>query len=258
MRRALIFTGHPRKIILLLSYVILACFLVLLVKPPYIISILLVLVPPSLVNFSWLKKSRWQVLLFSLMTTLFFAPPVELVSRLADAWDVQSSFPRPFGLIPWENMLFAFLNFFWVISFYKYFVDGDGRGKISRRFKYLMGLFVAIFTLTFILYWIDPDMIHIPYYLLAIPILIIPGILLIIHRRQLIKKTLLPTAFFFSVFLVYELVSLKIGSWWWPGEYLYSIKLFNKPFPLDDVVIWYILSTPVLIYGYEYFMDDDQ
>lgn len=26
-----------------------------------------------------------------------------------------------------------------------------------------------------------------------------------------------------------------------------------KKFPIDDVIIWYFLSTPVLIGGYEYF-----
>ena len=75
------------------------------------------------------------------VSALLFAPTVELASRLADVWDVQTIFPRPFGEIPLENILFAFINFFWVLSFYEYFVDKDITSVISKRFKYLIGLY---------------------------------------------------------------------------------------------------------------------
>ena len=47
-----------QRILFLLAYILIACFIVLLTKPLYIYSILIVLVPPALVNFYWLKKSR--------------------------------------------------------------------------------------------------------------------------------------------------------------------------------------------------------
>jgi hypothetical protein len=73
-----------------------------------------------------------------------------------------------------------------------------------------------------------------------------------------LKKTLLPTLFFAGVFFIYEIVSLKIGSWWWPGEYLKTFIIFGKVFPLDDIIIWYFLSTMTLIGGYEFFADNDK
>jgi hypothetical protein len=91
---------------------------------------------------------------------------------------------------------------------------------------------------------------------MSVPILIIPSLLIFYHKPKLIKKTILPTIFFALVFFVYELTSLLIGSWWWPGEYLWPITIFGHIFPLDDVIIWYFLSTPTLIGGYEIFMDD--
>jgi len=211
---------------------------------------------PSLINFFWLKNSRRPILIFSLVSTLLFAPPVELMARLANVWDVQSAFFRPLGLIPLENMLFAFLNIFWVLSFYKYFVDGDKPCLISRNFKYLIALFAFFDALVFGLYFYDKALAAADYFTIALIILIIPGILLFAKNRVLLKKTWLPTIFFACLFFAYELISLKIGSWFWPGKYFLSLHIFGQAMPLDDIIIWYFLSTPVLIGGYDFFMDN--
>ena len=99
-----------KKIFLLFTYVIVALFIVYLIKPPYIINILIVYFPPTLLNFYWLKNSRGKILLFSLLAIILFALPVELMARLANARDVQSPFPRLFGLVPLENILYAFFK----------------------------------------------------------------------------------------------------------------------------------------------------
>jgi hypothetical protein len=197
-------------------------------------------------------------MIFSLAATLIFAPPVELALRMVDAWDVQSIFYRPFGLIPLENMLFAFLNFFWALAFYEYFVDRDTKRGVSPRFKYLVDLFIVFAVIVFGLFAFTPDLLKTSYMGMSVIILIIPALLIFWQNPHLLRKSILPTVFFAIVFFVYEIVSLKIGSWWWPGEYLLPTHIFGKVFPIDDVVIWYFLSTPALIGGYEYFADDDQ
>lgn len=244
------------KLIALFSYILLACLIVYITKITYLFSILLVLVPPSIANFLWLKKSRKKVLIFSIISTLLFAFAIELSSRLANTWDVQSILPRLFGIIPLENMLFAFLNIFWVLSFYEYFVDRDTATKISGKFKYLIILFCLFSLIIFSLYFYNPDIIRLNYFVMAVIILIIPSIIIFSKRPRLLKKTILPTLFFAIVFFIYEIVSLKIGSWWWPGEYIKTFTLFGKVFPLDDVIIWYFLSTITLVGGYEFFADD--
>ncbi len=244
------------KIASLMLYVLLACSFVFYFKPVYILSIAVVLVPPSIVNFLWLKNSRSKVLIFSLAATLLFAPPIELMARIKDVWDVVSIFPRPFGLIPLENMLFAFLNFFWALSFYEYFTDKDLPTKINKKFKYLLGLFVVFSILVFSLYFYNNELVGLNYFTIALIYLIIPSVIIFSKNSRLIKKTILTTIFFAIVFFVYELVSLKVGSWFWPGEYLFPIVIWGEIFPLDDVIIWYFLSTPALIAGYEFFADD--
>jgi hypothetical protein len=163
-----------------------------------------------------------------------------------------------FTVVPLENILFAFLNFFWVLTFYEYFVDRAKKDKISPKFKYLIDLFVFFAALVFILYFISPALLQTNYFGAALIILVIPAVLIFWKNLHLLKKSILPTMFFAIVFFVYELVSLYIGSWWWPGEYYLPVHVFGKVFPIDDVIIWYILSTPALIGGYEYFMDDDK
>ena len=241
------------RLLLISAYIIIAVLFVWQLRPVYLLSILIVFVPPALANFLWVNNAatKKRILLFSLLAVFLFAPPVELSARLANVWDVQSVFPRPFGLIPLENMLFAFLNFFWGLSFYSYFTGTTVNS--TSRLKYLIALFLILDLTVFGGYFLNPNIIKVSYFSLAIPVLIIPAVLLFSHFPALNRKTLPTTFFFAAVLFLYETVSLEIGSWWWPGTYLYTFNLNGHIFPLDDVLIWYFLSTPVLIAGYEFF-----
>lgn len=244
------------RMALLFAYVAVACLFVLLVRPWYIVSILIVLGPPTVANFLWLRRTRKKVFVFSIVSAAIFAPPIELAARLANVWDVQSVFPRPFGLIPIENMLFAFINFFWVLSFYEYFVDGDTEHKVSRRFRVLTLLYCLMAITIYTLFVTNPDIVGMNYFALAVPIVIAPAAIIFWKKPEWLRKTVVPTLFFTGVFFIYEMVSLHIGSWWWPGDYAAPLIINGRVFPLDDVIIWYLLSTPALVGGYEFFADD--
>lgn len=247
-----------RRLVYLGVYVLAACLFVYAVKPVYLVSLAIVLMPPALVNFFWLKYSRRKILIFSLLSAVLFAIPVELAARLADAWDVQSVLPRLFGLVPWEDIFSAFLNFLWVLSFYEYFVDRDKRVKLSRRFRWLILIYSFLAALGLGAFFTDRTLISWNYHSLSLFVLLIPGIVIFSLEPQILRKTWLPTVFFAAVFFAYEIVSLLIGSWWWPGEYLWPVTFFGHIFPFDDIVIWYLISTPVLIGGYEFFVDDEK
>ena len=201
------------KLLAIFLYVLIACLVVFLTRPVYILSIIIVLVPPALVNFLWLKKSKKKILIFSIVSTILFAFAAELSSRLANSWDVQSFLPRLFGILPLENILFAFLNIFWVLSFYEYFVDRDNSSKISKKFKYLV-LFFSLFSLIIFVLFFNGINLSMNYYFLAIITLLIPSIILFSKKFSLLKKVVLPVLFFAIIFFIYELVALKIGNWW--------------------------------------------
>ena len=243
------------KLLVIFLYVLIACLVVFLTKPVYILSIIIVLVPPALVNFLWLKKSKKKILVFSIVSTILFAFAAELSSRLANSWDVQSVLPRIFGILPLENILFAFLNIFWVLSFYEYFIDRDTSSKMSKKFKYLI-LILSLFSLSIFILFFNGIDISMNYYFLAIITLLIPSVIIFSKKSSLLKKLILPVLFFAIIFFIYELVALKIGNWWWPGEYLLPVNFLGQTFPIDDVIIWYFLSTIACIGGYEFFMDD--
>jgi hypothetical protein len=251
--------NKPLIMLAFFLYVLMASLLVYLLEPPYYLAICIVLAVPALFNFFLLKKGKTKILIFSLVTTFLFAPPIELMARLANAWDVASVFVRPFGLIPLENMLFAFLNFFWILSFYEFFLDTQEESlDLNKKFKVLSLLYFSLSVVVYGLFFFNSDIIKTDYHILAliflVPILVILGF----KTPRLIKKTLIPTAFFALVFFVYELISLLIGHWWWPGYYLWPISISGIIFPIDDIVIWYFLSTPALLLGYEFFADDNK
>ncbi len=248
--------GDKIKIALLGGYIIAACFFIFLIKPYYFFSLLIVMAPPAFINFIWLKKTRIKIFLFSIVTTLIFAPPIELASRLSNAWEVQSIFPRLLGEISVENIIFAFINFLWVLSFYEYFINKEKGGGISRNFKYLIVFYFLLAITIFSLYFVNPNFITFTYFQTSIIVLIIPCIVIFSARSSLIKKVILPTIFFAIVFFIYEVVSLIIGSWWWPGDYLFPLEIGGIIFPIDDIMFWYLLSTPALIGGYEIFMNE--
>ena len=241
----------------LLTYVLAASLLTYLWRPTYLLSIFIVLVPPAAVNWLWLKGARMRVLFFAAVTTALFAPPIELMSRLADAWDVQSVLPRPFGLLPLENLFFAFLNFLWGLSFYEYFISRESRRPMSKRLPVLLGLYILLDVVVFGLFAWDQRLVSVSYAWTGLLVLLVPSVLIFRRRPGLLRQTLLPMLFFATVFFAFEYVSLCIGSWWWPGEYLLPARLCGRVFPIDDVIIWYFLSTPALIAGYEHFAVGD-
>lgn len=246
------------KLYILIFYNLLANIIIYFIKPVYLWSLIIVVMIPSLLTILWLKHNRKKILYFSLLSTVLFAPPAELMARLANAWDVQSIFPRLLGYIPVENILFAFLNFFWVLAFYELFVAKSGVRRLSKKFFWLFLLYTALNLIVYPIYFINPNYISVPYFLLAVPMLIIPFIVFIKLNPLSYDKLVMPTIFFAYVFFTFEIVALQIGNWWWAGNYLLPITLFGKIFPLDDIIIWYFLSTPTLILGYEYFSYDQE
>ncbi|MDD3648198.1 MAG: hypothetical protein PHS44_06930 [Candidatus Dojkabacteria bacterium] len=253
-----IFDSKQRRIIFMLAYVFIACIVIYIFSPTYTVSLFLVIVPPSLANFFWLKRSKKKIFLLSILSLILFAPPVEIMTRLTDSWDVQSILPRPFGLIPIENMLFAFFNILWPLSFYEYFVDKDRIIVISKRLKYLVGLYCLLALIVYTIFFLNKELIAVRYLVAAIPILIIPSLIIFSKNPHILKKVLLTTVFFAIVHFTFEFFAMQIGNWWWPSDYLYTFNLAGKIYPLDDAIVWFLLSTPALIGGYEFFVDDNK
>ena len=241
------------KLILLSLYLVFAITLVWFLKLTYLPSLLIIFYIPALINFLWLQNNRLKILFFSFLALIFFAPPVELLGRGANVWQVQTIFPQLLGLLPLENFLFAFINFFWVLCFYEYFSADNKPYLISKKIWALLGLYWLMDFFVFVYYINSDNFSGLNYHWLALPILVIPFVFIFYNQPKLLPKTIKTTLFFFFLLFSYELIALLLCHWWWPGNYLLPLDFFGNIFPLDDVIIWHLLSTPVLIGGYEYF-----
>ena len=247
---------HILKISFIFSLFLFGCLLTISLNLNYFTNILVVYFQATFLTLYWAKNTRWKILKFALIATILFAIPVEIIARLANAWDVQSIFPRILGIAPVENLIYAFINFLWPIAFYENFIDKDSGKKINKKMKILITFFIILSIGTYSLFLINKGLITWDYWKIGLFILIIPAILIFKKNKNLLKKTIFTTLFFAVIFFIHELISMYMGHWWWPGEYIFTFNIFGKVFPLDDIVIWYLLSTPVLIGNYEFFADD--
>ncbi len=250
----LIRQNQLKQFLVIVGLYFLGLFVVATIKPSYMVNILIVYLPGLVYLFSQITLSKNKILIFSMLSILFIIP-VELLARLTDSWDVQSSFPRLLGIAPVENMLYGFINIIYPITFYEFFYDGDNNRKISQRWKVLLLLYLTLFIGTFTLYYIKPGILRFDYYMLGIIIFPPIFILLGLYKRHIIKRLILPAIVFGLMFLFHEALSMYLGHWWWPGEYLIPLNIYGHTYPLDDIIIWMFLSNIAVISGYEALWD---
>lgn len=240
-------------VVLLILFVV-GILAVLIIQPTYIENILLVYLPGTIYCLGLLKRSKKKILLFAAVSLLFIIP-VELLARMTDSWDVSSIFPRLLGIAPIENMVYALVNLVYPLAFYEYFYDQDRSRKISSRWKLLVTAYLILFIGTFSLYFIAPELIKFDYWMLGIAIFIPVFILLFTQKAHILKRLLVPALVFGLMFGIHELVSMALGHWWWPGNYLFPIEIFGQIYPVDDIIIWLLFSVVGVISGYEALWD---
>lgn len=95
------------------------------------------------------------------------------------------------------------------------------------------------------------------YFLSASPA-IIPVIYVVNNRPRLLAKFLKTSAFFFALYLIYELTALELGQWYFPGQYVGWVELRGVRFPLEELFFWMILSAFTILALYEGFVDDEK
>ena len=223
-------------------------------KPPYILNILIVYLPGLVYTLFLLKRSRKKIILFGLISLLFIIP-VEIIARDSNSWDVLSVFPRILGIAPIENIIYAIVNLTFPLAFYEYFYDEDRSGTLSRNWKYLFSIYCVLFASTLVWFFNFREVFHLNYFFIGITIILPLLFALLTIKRHIIKRLLVPAVTFGAMFAIHELLSMQLGHWWWPGEYLLPISVMGQVYPLDDFIIWILLSNIGVIVGYELLWD---
>jgi len=79
--------------------------------------------------------------------------------------------------------------------------------------------------------------------------------MLVVYKRHILKRLLVPAIVFGLMYFIHELVSMSLGHWWWPGQYLLTVNIGTNIYPIEDFIIWIVLSNIAVISGYEVMWD---
>lgn len=183
-----------------------------------------------------------------------------------NAWYIVTTvFPfRLFDVVTLEQFFFTFLCIYFMISVYEHFFDRKTsfrKDQIISRRMLIFGLisFTAAFTLIgIILINNSTNIIPYAYAFLGMILGVIPVFLFLWHFPNFIWRFIKITVYFFIISLLMEYAGLKLNQWIFPGlHYIWTFKYFGFRIPVEEVMFYFILSTPGLLTYYEY-LDDDR
>ena len=167
-----------------------------------------------------------------------------------------------FNVVTIDIMIWGFLWALVILIFYEHFSEHDRSSKISGHFKILF--MASLISCAIILgrFSLAQTRLNLSYTYLLIGLasfLIFLLIMLKIKKPYFIFHKFLLASFFFAfLHLTHELTSLKIGQWYFPGQYLANINILGLIFPIEEFVFWILLSAMVVLALYEYFVDDEK
>jgi hypothetical protein len=224
-------------------------------------SALFFFVVPTVYLFLRRKKPIKRVFVGALLLGAGFGSLFNVILSANNAWNEVSSQLvfnyRIFGFWPADEPIWFFLWALFIIVFYEHFFDRERTGRISKRFKYLaVPAFLAL-TGVLAIFAARPDAFHFKYayFLLASPS-IIPIAYVLYEQPRLFLKFLKTGLFFFMLYLIYELTAVKLGQWYFPGEYVGWVELVGIRFPFEELLFWMMLSNFAVLSIYEGFVDD--
>jgi len=245
----------------LFSFVIALVF-----RTNFLLSILLFFGLPSLYlsirNPRTITKTSIFSFLLSIPATFIF----DYLLVRDNAWYIVSTiFPfRLFQVVVLEQFIFSFLWILFIITIYESFFDR----KIPFQKKRLISKSMLIFGLTAVIavfmligvIFINPQItiISYSYAFLGTVFFIIPLLLFLWYFPHLFRRFMAITIYFFLFSLLVEFAGLNLNYWIFPGShYLWTIRYFGVRIPIEEVLFYFVVSTPGILAYYEY-LDDDR
>lgn len=166
---------------------------------------------------------------------------------------------RIFGFLPVEEPVWFFFWALFIIVFYEHFFEREKKGIISKRFRYLAIPISIVLIFVLSVFVIKGNVFHFryAYFFTALPA-IIPVAWVIKWYPKLAVKFFKTSSFFFVMFLIYELTAVKLGQWYFPGEYIGWVELMGLRFPIEELLVWMTIGSYVVLAIYEGFVDDEK
>lgn len=247
-------------IALLILFPILSVIISLSLKSNFLISTLLFFGLPAL----WLSYRTPKMIarsaLFSVIVGIPLGIVADVVAVLDKSWFVPNTlFPRLFGLVPIEDLIWVVLLTYTIIIFYEHFLDKGKHNLIDKRMKYLVFPVILLLILTVVALVIDPSILQIKfaYLWIGIILIVIPTVTFLSSFPKLISKYVKVGVYFLLLSLVFELTALQLGHWTFPGyNFIGWVELGGLKFPFEEFFFWMILTSTAILSYYEFFDDD--
>jgi hypothetical protein len=245
-------------------FMCIAVVYVLLFYMNYLFSILFFFGLPAL--FLSLRSPRAVLgsISFSFLLTVPLGIVIDYLAVFNLAWyapRTMFSF-RIFGLLPIEDFVYGFLFCYLVLLFYNHFIALQDHSILNKNFKYFLaiitfglGIFIFVYEI------LQVRNMNIPYYFFigSVFLVVTPLILFFSYYPKYVKKFILIIPYFFLLTFVFELTSLHLGLWIYPGDaFIGWITLIGYGFPLEEFLFMFILAAPVILALYEVFIVPDK
>lgn len=247
--------------VILFSLPALACIVSLYFQTNFLVSTVLFFGLPAIWLSVRLPSRVPKVLLFAALLAIPVSIMVDYVGIINGAWYVPEtifSF-RLFGSVPVEDVLWGFLLVYNPIMFYCNFFESGNHRLLHKRmwFPVMFNILAALF-LVFSVH-VFPEVLSLQYAYLWIGTIIlgVPLVLFIFRYPRYSKPFFKIGLYFFALGLLFELVSLKLGHWIFPGEgFVGWVHLMGQSMPIEEFIFWFVICSSATL-AYYLFFDTD-
>lgn len=238
-----------------------AALIALIFRTNYLVTTLLFFGLGS-IWFSYRTPNRiLRTALFSLLLAFPLGTVVlDYILVSNNAWWSPTIFSsRLFGILPYEDLIWGFLQSYFVIILYEHFFEKGRHQLVGSHFRHFIFFLFAILTVFFLAFFLKPEILKIPYayFWIGITFFILPSITFLVRFPKIIPKFIKLSCYFFLLHVVFEFTALELGNWVFPGiDYIYVIDIGKFHVPIEEIIIWWGLFIIAILSWYEFFDDD--
>jgi hypothetical protein len=258
--------GKVFDVTILLLWTVIATFLMLYVLPApgaYVPTFLYFVLPTAYLVLKY-KPHFSKMVAGSLLVGVLIPLSFDLLAQLNGSWVVPfDTLLIPFllfGFYPVDELVWFFLLAAYTLVFYESCVDDERTRRLSKNFKVAALVWVAacIVTLCSVVFLSEYLLTTYSYLIIFVPFTFPPILYVLYTKSRLIKKFIVPTAFFFFVALNFEIVGLTFGYWVFSSEYIGWLSVFGRFFPFEEFLFWILLYPATALSYYELLVDDSK
>jgi len=235
-----------------------ATLIVFAFKAPFIISILLFFVLPSL----WLSFRNRAKVIKALLYSIIAIPLILIIDYVAildGSWTIPTIFQfRIFGVNSVEGLLWAMFFMYSIVIYYESFFNIKYRKFSIQDTKYAFLLVFAVSVMFLIILNVNKKFLEIPYIYLkgGIVLFIIPIALLLILKKELLRNFIKTALYFFIITLLFELTGASFNHWYFPGNHFIGWIYFSgHKIPFEEFFIFIFLGSSGVLAHYKVFID---